>query len=372
MENSKYFIYEKINIKQFYEQEEKKLLASILKIKDMKLDKIPVILQITDNTNRKIEDYEIFLSTKDKNVNLKTDSAGRITYIADRLFLKNDPIIKTKTRDENINISLLPLNRGFFSYHPTSKEVKAIFLPTKEIHKTDDIEIYYPISEKDNVDKYFKILKSIKDVIETLGIPPLKPWQTYLNPTFHETQASIILSTDPIWHVMNSSLDDKFHYVNAHEWTELSIGYHNRWVMDQEQHLVLRWITEGISEYSAFTVSLNLNLPYDDRVSEIEEALAQGIEKYNLEKYYKELGRDDILGWLVYPTALYLWTKIIKKCGEEIIAKFLSEGSNLDKPSDKNLQNLLSELTGLDIPKELQNIDLKDALVLLKETWERK
>jgi hypothetical protein len=87
---------------------------------------------------------------------------------------------------------------------------------------------------------------------------------------------------------------------------------------------------------------------------------------YDLYRWHKE-SPEGFLASLVYPASLYLWLKIVDKCRESIVKKFLIEGSKLDNVSDENLQGLLGELTGMNISQELKNINFKDALAFMKK-----
>ncbi len=128
-----------------------------------------------------------------------------------------------------------------------------------------------------------------------------------------------------------------------------------------------RWIGDGIAELMRFTL---FKLQNEDK-SFFEEKFLWGIIKNKssqLDQYIEagEVQEFDLKTWEagnieqkyelphkeIYIFSMYFWYKLNSKYGKGIISEFMEEGTKLKLPTDKELIDILSEITKLDINKE--------------------
>ncbi|MCK4665447.1 hypothetical protein KAU33_01775, partial [Candidatus Dependentiae bacterium] len=136
-----------------------------------------------------------------------------------------------------------------------------------------------------------------------------------------------------------------------------------------------RWIGDGIAEYARYKCFKKLH-PNKDffiikkffgliKMKKIAIWEIRDNKKYfDLRKFKVYETMDEVEGityFEMYVISMYFWYKITNKCGDQIIGKFLNEASKLDKLTNKELVPLLSEITGMDIDKEL-NVNLEEVV----------
>jgi hypothetical protein len=133
------------------------------------------------------------------------------------------------------------------------------------------------------------------------------------------------------------------------------------------------WIYNGIRKYMIFSVRKKMKLPLFYKKKRLfsifrKMALVLPGEKYNLVK--KDIAKDLNLNKdeiqqvddIIYG---YFWYNVCKKCGDNIISKFLKHAEKLENFTDKKLIPLFSELTGINIRKEL-NVNLEQVLQFIE------
>ncbi len=146
-----------------------------------------------------------------------------------------------------------------------------------------------------------------------------------------------------------------------------------------------RGLEDGLAEYVGYMIAKELasaacQLVLEKRQEQVEALLQQRRDRPTYDLTQEFLGHVEFLstskllapeGFKVeevagYGVSLAFWLQLAQKHGEGVIKAFWEWVSNLRRPSAKEAARILSELTGDDIWKKLQQMDLHEVLQTLE------
>ncbi len=337
-------------------------------------DSIPIAVMFTDSNYLPIENVRCSLIVDDTKREYLSDELG---YILFRIPKENKKVSCMCPSKLTAN---LVLSGEFFSYD------KIVNIETGEGMKkitSSGIRILYPSGEDDIAKKIMETMKKEKEFIKnTLGIEPVT-WIVILTyksePIFYLSSYGISLGVD--------SIDFRMDYIRrnyisvlVHEWVENTllhkIGIYdsktsNRWIGDGlAQYVEFEWLKEEWPEYFSHSyITLFSSLLHDDgKVYNLLEwkRSTPSLISLILKKQTEEMWIEEDRKYWFTP---YFWAKIVDKSKKEnVIQEFLKGFRNLENKNSKNIIQLLSRLTDLDIKTELV-ISVKEVRDNITKYW---
>lgn len=341
----------------------------------VKIQELPMTFTITDENKNPVPWARLIIEINKAKMTVLSDEEGQVYLTFTKDFLSLNPVCWAE-KEGYTKLYLEGSTRTSLVISPSPKEGKTVNLHTvstkgAERILEEGITIYYPPEEEAKAKRVLKILTEEKKIVaEILGIEPA-PFGVLLTP-----EANPILSEKTKERVFpvslqNEHLFDTYYWGLTHEWIE---GIVEPDVVSYERDPFTRWIGDGLTEYAGYTTCQKLvpdSLPriIENTLRYFEEPFLKGRTTFDLSQWKAHAGEEtepispeELIG---YPVSLYFWLKLTRHSGAEIIPQFLRRAQKLKEPKNKDLIALLSELTGLDIQKELK-IDLKEASNFLR------
>ena len=243
------------------------------------------------------------------------------------------------------------------------------------------LSVYYPEGKEAIARELLDFMvKASKIIEEKLGFAPVVPFgvllHNYAQPT--EGEISIRESGGVIFPIraqenLLEDEDQRTSWIIPHEQTEtaVTLKLHGLYVFDP----CTRWIGDGIAEYLAYTVTRDLSRKQCKAIltngADTLQNLMSQKTTYNLTQWAAgsspntigtDSGEREICSTADgYPVSLSFWMGLVDKHGEEIIKDFLERASKLSTINNKNLIEVLSQVTGeRDLMKQLSTANIAD------------
>lgn len=347
--------------------------------KSQLLDETIVVYTLDSSTNKPAPNIPVEIVQNKDTIVVTSDSSARVYFKLSKNYLGQRTYLKAQNpayfvfftfnasgyRDEPGNPSIVRLR----DYHPLLADSLVVFYPDEQEHLA---QIYL---------RYLKIQSSVLKSL--LGFTP-RNWGLLLTEKkwpihFFEP---IYLHGEKNYHIFAYSLlSDSLSSIlltNVHEWCESEI----KDSLNTSDPNV-RWIQDGISEFSRLLFALHL--PLEER----KQTGVQAEIKQELLKYYTYISKKhkkdkyiifDLKHWelaslkkvysdadkLGYPLSLYFWLKITEKHGNNIIVNFLRQVAQIPDAKNEDYINLLRALTGEDIRSKLSHFETDKILRTLE------
>lgn len=342
--SSNLIAHEKKSTYKYNEDFEIKQLLLTLSLYLPKFDSFPLLLQVINKKTH--EPYSGALCLLETNSTTKeafSDNNGEVFFWVPEpnLFSK----LKCRIRSElpiEINFSMTATGFGAALFSEGGFETGYGWPEFNDA----GVRILYNKGYEKEAKDLMALLKEEKALIENLSKMGLKP----LKIIFTDNSDVICIGG---WGVSPNTSDiDKFKTL-PHEWVEGSLSKTYGVYEDTKN----RWIGDGLAQYYMFEIDEKYypeglyELCPDDKVFE-DSSNVFDLSRWRAGNFRSPHGGDP--EWLNYMIAPYFWAKVVDKSGNpEIIAQFLDEFKKQKKRTSKKAIEVLSNLSGLDINKEL-------------------
>lgn len=191
----------------------------------------------------------------------------------------------------------------------------------------------------------------------------------------------------------------EIYWVITHEATESTLS---RLLYRYDQGT--RWVGDGLAEYAGYLASKTFAQPAQQLrvgrlVKRVERLIDSGMQNYDLIGHFQAIRVQQKLGFLEgiglmlgvnrealvrmavekvrlqvqdpviiagYAVAFAFWLWLVQEHGAEIIKIFLQELQKMKEPTNDKLLETLSKLTGQDLKQKVTQMDLAEALQILR------
>ncbi len=345
----------------FHLNELDKAIPKALKFAGLAPKKYPLKFTFTDKkTNKSVTDIELVITIQKGNMILHPNNKGTINFAVDRNFMKLDPICNIKRNGKEAKGVKMTIDfSGQISSLNPEKPIEYITLADKETKKDGEITIYYNKKYEKEAEKILEKAKEYVGILNRILNVKITPWSIVIN---EGTLSSAFVSEKEEHSVLIYSInyEKDFSHVYIHEVTEQNLD--QIFLKDPP-----RWIADGLAEYIPSFIILHklhyLKKLYTDYFK--DNYLSKGEKTFDIWKWERLSFPDNKVTTIAfdkqafyYPMACYFWYKICQKQGNEIITNFLNKIDKNKEYSEEELIDILTELSGMDIKKEL-NIDIK-------------
>ena len=354
-------------------------------LKNMDVEWFPMFFTVKDGKGNLVEGARVIIELSKGKISFLTNKNGKCDFFLDKNIFNSKAVIYAEKEGIDTLIPTMKLAAYFTTKSidkiEQSKEIIPLSFESiddKEVLKNGNLSVYYPAGKEAEGKKVLSILKKENNIIKNIiGIEP-SPFGVLLS-----NKENPIITEENIWPVSlkAKNIENSYYWIITHEWTEgIVTGSYGEGIISYKNDPYTRWIGDGLAQYTAHKTTEILvpdSFPkwLSNRLHYFEEPIRQNREYFNLLQWKAHAGPEpgdimmkEIIG---YPVCEYFWLKLAERVGQDKIREFVLKAKQISNPTNKELIPLLSEITGMDIEKELTHIELDNVYNYYKKLSER-